>query len=189
MTLGLSWSVAFAAYAILGVGDAASALVGVAYGRTKLPWNARKSVEGTCAGGVAGFLGGVVLGAAPILFAGALVPPVFLAIVLVGAVAGALAETIPRVEDNFVVPLASAAVMFVLARAAGLELRNRGFPVSLYADLPHATRHGWPAWVTGADIAPSVGPACREGALWCVPRTPRSSSSAVAPPVSPSVGC
>jgi dolichol kinase len=38
---GLSWAVAFAAYAILGVGDAASALVGVAYGRHKLPWNAR----------------------------------------------------------------------------------------------------------------------------------------------------
>ena len=122
VTLGLSWSVAFAAYAILGVGDAASALVGVAYGRTKLPWNARKSVEGTCAGGVAGFLGGVVLGAAPILFAGALVPPLFLGIVLVGAVAGALAETIPRVEDNFVVPLASAAVMFGLVRLSGLAL-------------------------------------------------------------------
>lgn len=44
-----------------------------------------------------------------------------------------------------------------LVRAAALELRRGGFEVSLYADLPHATRHGWPAWVTGADIATSIG--------------------------------
>jgi LmbE family N-acetylglucosaminyl deacetylase len=36
-----------------------------------------------------------------------------------------------------------------LARAAALRLRDLGFPVSLYADLPHATVYGWPAWVKG----------------------------------------
>ncbi len=36
-----------------------------------------------------------------------------------------------------------------LVRAAALQLREAGFAVSLYADLPHATLHGWPAWVTG----------------------------------------
>lgn len=36
-----------------------------------------------------------------------------------------------------------------LVRAAALELRARGFGLSLYADLPHAILHGWPAWVTG----------------------------------------
>jgi len=36
-----------------------------------------------------------------------------------------------------------------LVRAIGLQLRDAGFPVSLYADLPHATLHGWPAWVKG----------------------------------------
>jgi LmbE family N-acetylglucosaminyl deacetylase len=50
-----------------------------------------------------------------------------------------------------------------LVRAAGLELRRRGFVVSLYAELPHATLHGWPAWVTGAGIATSAGLAA---ALW-----------------------
>ena len=35
----------------------------------------------------------------------------------------------------------------LLVRAAALELRARGYPVSLYADLPHATINGWPAWV------------------------------------------
>jgi LmbE family N-acetylglucosaminyl deacetylase len=37
----------------------------------------------------------------------------------------------------------------VLVRAAALQLRDAGFPVALYADLPHATVHGWPAWVKG----------------------------------------
>jgi LmbE family N-acetylglucosaminyl deacetylase len=36
-----------------------------------------------------------------------------------------------------------------LARAAALRLRDAGFPVSLYADLPHASVYGWPAWVKG----------------------------------------
>jgi hypothetical protein len=41
-----------------------------------------------------------------------------------------------------------------LVRDAALVLANRGRPVSLYADVPHATRDGWPSWVTngaGAD--------------------------------------
>jgi LmbE family N-acetylglucosaminyl deacetylase len=42
-----------------------------------------------------------------------------------------------------------------LVRAAALELLRAGFKVSLYADLPHATVHGWPAWVTGRGAAPS----------------------------------
>lgn len=119
---GLAWSVVFAAYAILGIGDAASALVGVAYGRTRLPWNRKKSMEGTVAGLVAGFLAGVVLGAVPFAFAGLPIPPDFLAVVAAGAMAGSLAETIPRVEDNFVVPLAAAGTMALTAMALGLPL-------------------------------------------------------------------
>ena len=42
-----------------------------------------------------------------------------------------------------------------LVRAAALELRTRGFVVSLYADLPHAILHGWPAWVTGKRLPAS----------------------------------
>lgn len=120
--LGLSASLAFAAYAILGIGDAASALVGVAYGRVRLAWNRRKSVEGTLAGAVAGFLAGAVMATVPYVVAGLVVPPTLYLVVLAGAVAGALAETLPRVEDNFVVPLASALVMFAAAGAIGLPL-------------------------------------------------------------------
>jgi LmbE family N-acetylglucosaminyl deacetylase len=50
-----------------------------------------------------------------------------------------------------------------LVRAAALKLRAAGFAVSLYADLPHATVRGWPAWVTGAS-APAAEDAA--GAMW-----------------------
>jgi LmbE family N-acetylglucosaminyl deacetylase len=43
-----------------------------------------------------------------------------------------------------------------LVRAAALQLRDAGFPVSLYADLPHATLHGWPEWVKGERRAGST---------------------------------
>lgn len=36
-----------------------------------------------------------------------------------------------------------------LVRAAALELARAGWDVALYADLPHAIRRGWPAWVAG----------------------------------------
>ena len=39
-----------------------------------------------------------------------------------------------------------------LVRRAALQLGTAGFAVSLYADLPHATVHGWPAWVTGKRV-------------------------------------
>lgn len=120
--LGLSSSIAFAAYAILGIGDSASALVGVAYGRRKLPWNRRKSVEGTMAGFVAGAFAGTFMAALPFAFQGLPIPPAFFGVVLAGAAAGALAETVPRVEDNFIVPITSAGVMFGLGALLGLTL-------------------------------------------------------------------
>ncbi|MBA3327023.1 MAG: PIG-L family deacetylase [Solirubrobacterales bacterium] len=36
-----------------------------------------------------------------------------------------------------------------LVRDAALELARGGWPVMLYADLPHGIAHGWPAWVAG----------------------------------------
>ena len=44
-------------------------------------------------------------------------------------------------------------------RAAALELHARGRRVSLYADVPHATINGWPAWVTGGRNGASAEPA------------------------------
>ena len=34
-------------------------------------------------------------------------------------------------------------------RSAALEMAAAGQPVCLYADFPHAVRHGWPAWING----------------------------------------
>lgn len=119
---GLSWALAFAAYAILGIGDAASALVGVAYGRRKLLWNPRKSAEGTLAGMAAGFFAGGLMAMVPYLFTGMVIPPLLLPVVLLGACAGALAETIPNTEDNFVVPLAAAGTMWIAATVLRVPL-------------------------------------------------------------------
>lgn len=44
------------------------------------------------------------------------------------------------------------------ARAAALALHDRGLRVALYADVPHATRFGWPAWVSGASEEPYLDP-------------------------------
>ena len=45
-----------------------------------------------------------------------------------------------------------------LVRDAALALHAAGRSVALYADVPHATYHGWPAWVTGAASDPYLDP-------------------------------
>jgi len=50
----------------------------------------------------------------------------------------------------------------VLVRAAALELQGRGREVGLYADIPHATVYGWPAWILGEPPDPLLDP----GAYW-----------------------
>ena len=46
----------------------------------------------------------------------------------------------------------------VVVRDAALALGQRGRRVELYADVPHATLYGWPAWVTGAPRLPYLDP-------------------------------
>jgi LmbE family N-acetylglucosaminyl deacetylase len=43
-------------------------------------------------------------------------------------------------------------------RDAALALRGRGRAVALYADIPHATLYGWPAWVSGGQTDPHLDP-------------------------------
>jgi hypothetical protein len=50
----------------------------------------------------------------------------------------------------------------VLVRDAALSLAGEGWPLVLYADLPHATGAGWPSWVTGVRKRPAPGP----DAIW-----------------------
>jgi hypothetical protein len=46
-----------------------------------------------------------------------------------------------------------------LVRDAAIELARTGRRLRLYADLPHAIRHGWPGWVTGEAEKPGVSSA------------------------------
>ena len=46
----------------------------------------------------------------------------------------------------------------VLVRAAVFELQGRGREVGLYADIPHATVYGWPAWILGEPPDPLLDP-------------------------------
>lgn len=46
----------------------------------------------------------------------------------------------------------------VLVRDTGLALRRRAAGTLLYADVPYATRYGWPGWVTGDPPDPFLRP-------------------------------
>lgn len=118
--LSLPVSYALAAFGILGFGDSASALVGVAYGQHKLPWNARKSWEGTMAGIVAGVVAAVALASFQHAWEGAVLRPALFGVFATSAVVGGLVETLPGQQDNWTVPLASLGTMILLARALGL---------------------------------------------------------------------
>jgi LmbE family N-acetylglucosaminyl deacetylase len=50
----------------------------------------------------------------------------------------------------------------VLVRDAALSLAGEGWPLVLYADLPHAIGVGWPSWVTGGRKRPGSVP----DAIW-----------------------
>ncbi len=87
----------------LALGDAASALVGKAFGRTKL-FGGAKSLEGSLAGFAVGFAAALACGVRP----GA---------AFAAALAGSLAEllpTTPWVNDNLWIPVASATVLRIV---------------------------------------------------------------------------
>lgn len=111
---------AFAGFAILGIGDAASALIGVAYGRHRLQWNKGKSWEGSIAGILAGWLSAALLAGVDYSVRGEVFPPEWFGIALVGALVGAAIESIPNVQDNLFVPLGALAAMIGAGAALGL---------------------------------------------------------------------
>jgi uncharacterized membrane protein len=106
-----------AAWGIMAAGDGLATIVGRAVGRTPLPWNREKTVEGSLTFVIAGSAAGVFLAwwvrpsvspAPPLTFT--LVAPVTAAIV------AALVETIPvRLDDNISVPASAAATLWALS--------------------------------------------------------------------------
>lgn len=92
-----------AAIGQLAFGDAAAALIGKAFGRTKL-FGGKKSLEGTLAGFAAGYGAAIACGVRP----GA---------ALASALAASVVELLPTTEwfnDNLWMPVASAAVLAFL---------------------------------------------------------------------------
>jgi len=90
-------AIANAAILILLFGDSASTLIGMRFGKIKLPFQANKTIEGSLAFLVVGFLAGLTQ--LPIL-------PAFL-----GAFAGSLTEAYSPIDDNIPIPLVAAVVM------------------------------------------------------------------------------
>jgi dolichol kinase len=96
---------------VLALGDSMSTLAGKRLGRRKLPYNREKSVEGSLIGAGYAFLGvllylaifhGVEAGHAAKL-------------ALAAAAAGMFVESLPlRIDDNFLIPLASSAAVYAL---------------------------------------------------------------------------
>lgn len=92
------YPIAFAAIAILTVGDSVAAIVGAIFGKATLQINYKKSVEGTLSGFVAAFL-------AAMLF----VSPI---VAFVGAFVGMMMEALPiPADDNLTIPISAAIAM------------------------------------------------------------------------------
>jgi uncharacterized protein (TIGR00297 family) len=92
-------------------------LVGHAWGRTRIPWNREKTLEGSAA---FLFFGGLAGAALCWWCRPPVIPPPYLLFSLgapfVAALVAALVETIPvRLDDNVSVPLSAAATMWVLS--------------------------------------------------------------------------
>lgn len=86
-----------AAIIILVFGDSFSTLVGVRFGRHSLPFQNRKTIEGSLAFLIVGFLGAFT--------------QVSTAVALVGAISGMLTEAYSPVDDNVSIPLICATAM------------------------------------------------------------------------------
>ena len=105
--------IAAAAWAVLAVGDAASILFGRRFGRTKLPWNTRKSVAGSAAMLLFSFPAALFFlwWTAPLDF------PVtyYLALAAAGAFFGTLFESLRiPLNDNPAIILSSSLAMYVV---------------------------------------------------------------------------
>ncbi|MFN7991906.1 MAG: hypothetical protein U0R44_07165 [Candidatus Micrarchaeia archaeon] len=83
---------------ILAVGDGVSTLAGRRIGRHGMPYNRNKTVEGTAAFFASSLLSYIFIGPAALPL----------------ALAGAIAESVPMVDDNILVPIACTAVLMIL---------------------------------------------------------------------------
>lgn len=118
--------VAAAAWGILAFGDGMASVAGMALGRTKLPWNPKKSWAGSLAYVIFGTAAAAVLlqwTAWPLEPAGAPLPYSWsfaVAVAFAAALLAALLESIPQgLDDNLGVPLVSSLFLFGLVLTEG----------------------------------------------------------------------
>ena len=91
----------YAAVMVLALGDGGASLLGGFLGRTAIPFNPEKTVEGSLSGFMLAFLGALLF-----------VNPIY---ALVGVFIGMLVEALPiPLDDNLAVPLASAFAFLLL---------------------------------------------------------------------------
>ncbi|MGC9518018.1 MAG: diacylglycerol/polyprenol kinase family protein [Methanomicrobiales archaeon] len=100
-------NIANATIIILALGDAASTLIGKKYGKIKLPYQKFKTLEGSIAFFIVGFLGASLQ--VPIL------PALF------GALSGSIAEAYSPVDDNIIIPIVSGTIMTLAIYFVGLS--------------------------------------------------------------------
>src|SRR5438552_8091645 len=113
--------IAGAVWAILAFGDGFATLAGKAIRGPRLPWNSDKTWSGFAAFIAFGFVGAEYA----YRFLGGTTPE----IVSVTLIACAIVESLPlRIDDNFTVPLAGAAVMAALAHAQWLPVAHVDIP-------------------------------------------------------------
>jgi dolichol kinase len=93
--------ICYVAITVLTLGDSAAHIFGMKFGKTRLPFNKGKNLEGSIAGFVFAFLGALVF-----------VDP---ALALVAAAVGMLVEAVPSpINDNLTIPLLSGLVLFLI---------------------------------------------------------------------------
>jgi len=132
-----------AGWALMAFGDGFASLVGTRWGRHPLPWNAKKSWEGSVGFFVAGFVGTWLMLAwlAPPPGGRSLVG--WIGVALLATLVAAIFESLPTgVDDNLVVPLVGAGATMVFAHAGAY------LPALLRADV--AQRAGLALLICGA---------------------------------------
>ncbi len=110
--LGVSLSIIFfpkkialASIAALAYGDSSSTIFGKLYGKRRYPWNKKLSIEGSVA---------FIVSTATI---GTLFVPFQIA--FISGIIGAMAETIPHIDDNISIPLSVCLVLSLILKPNG----------------------------------------------------------------------
>ncbi|MBN1779024.1 MAG: hypothetical protein JW816_02290 [Candidatus Buchananbacteria bacterium] len=101
-----------AGWSALSLGDGLATIIGLRYGRTKLPWNKQRSFVGSIAFAIGTFVG-IVLAMSFLI--PTLNPSYIVLVALFGGLVGAIVESLPlKIDDNLSVPLVVAILVSLI---------------------------------------------------------------------------